>query len=316
MADRRHSNEVVGARQKAGEGRGERNLSLTGQAHGRADHVLLGDKVLEEAVGELRPELVGEGRVLHVRIKHHNQRIRFAQPHNSGAECLTSRHRVCEIVVGGHYGCPFALALQFEDERFLSWQWLFRPPNLGGMAIRQERGVQFRERFVRFRTLLKGLAVPVHLVFDERHSLALQGAREDDGGTVLCLRRLVECVQERLDVVPIHWQRVPPEAAPPSAVGLDVVLQEGGIALAETVDIDDRAEVIELKMHCQLGRFPVGALDGFAISHQDIGAGAGMIQALGIQRDPDAGRQALAQRAGGHVHEIQPRSRMAFQVAL
>ena len=116
--------------------------------------------------------------------------------------------------------------------------------------------------------------------------------------------------------MPVHWQDVPPEAAPSSAVRLDVVLQDGGIALAKAVDIDDRAEVIELKMHCELGRFPVRAFDRFAVTHQDIGASAGMIETFSVQRDADAGRQALAQRAGGHVHEIQPRGRMAFQVAL
>ena len=93
MADCRHSNEVIGTCQKAGESGGERNLSLAGQPHGRADHVLLGDEVFEETVGELLPELVGKGRILHVRIKHHDQRIRFSQLHQGVAERLAGRHR-------------------------------------------------------------------------------------------------------------------------------------------------------------------------------------------------------------------------------
>src|SRR5207244_12389043 len=103
--------------------------------------------------------------------------------------------------------------------------------------------------------------------------------------------------------MPVHWQDVPSETAPSSTVRLDVVLQDGGIALAKAVDIDDRAEVIELKMHCELGRFPVRAFDRFAVTPQDIRAIAGMLETFSVQRDADAGLQACAQGAGGHDHE-------------
>src|SRR5439155_332215 len=112
---------------------------------------------------------------------------------------------------------------------------------------------------------------------------------------------LVESVQERRDIVSVHRQRIPPEATPPGAVGLYVVLQKGGIALAETVDIDDRAEVIELKMHGELGRFPVGALDGFAIAHQDIGGGKA------------ACRMTASGRSGGRKTEDPQTSRFILE---
>ena len=62
-ADRRHADEVVGAGEEGGEGRGERLPAPDLQADGGGDHLLLGDEHLEEPVGVGRLEDLRVGRV-------------------------------------------------------------------------------------------------------------------------------------------------------------------------------------------------------------------------------------------------------------
>ena len=56
------------------------------------------------------------------------------------------------------------------------------------------------------------------------------------------------------------------------------------------------------------------AFGDFAVAEQDVGVVIQLVEPRG-QRHADADAQALAERAGGHVHERQPRRRMAFEVA-
>ena len=75
VADRRHADEIGGARQEAGEGRRKRNRAARRQPHRRADHRLLGDEYLIEAIRVRLLELVAEGRVLHVGVERDDARV-------------------------------------------------------------------------------------------------------------------------------------------------------------------------------------------------------------------------------------------------
>ena len=72
--------------------------------------------------------------------------------------------------------------------------------------------------------------------------------------------------------MPVNHQRLPPKACPPGAITLHVVLQHRGIALTESIDIDNGTEVIQPMMARDLSRFSYGSLDGFSIAHQDVGS--------------------------------------------
>ena len=70
--------------------------------------------------------------------------------------------------------------------------------------------------------------------------------------------------------MPVHHQRLPAKASPPGAITLHVVLQHGGIALTESIDIDNGTEVIQTMIARDFSRLPYGSLDGFSIAHQDV----------------------------------------------
>ena len=52
-----------------------------------------------------------------------------------------------------------------------------------------------------------------------------------------------------------------------------------------------------------------------AVAEQHVGAVVGF-DAPRVQRDADAGAQALAERSGGDVHPRQPRRRMSFEIRI
>ena len=64
-----HPDEVVGAGEERGEGRGERPVAAHAQPHRRGDQLLLGDEHLEVAVGMGLGEQVGEGGVAHLAVE-------------------------------------------------------------------------------------------------------------------------------------------------------------------------------------------------------------------------------------------------------
>ena len=56
--------------------------------------------------------------------------------------------------------------------------------------------------------------------------------------------------------MPVNHQRLPAEAGPPGAITLHVVLQHGGIALTQSIDIDNGTEVIQAMIARDFNRFP------------------------------------------------------------
>ena len=164
-------------------------------------------------------------------------------------------------------------------------------------------GFFFRER----------LAVPSFLVLEERDAATLQGLGEDD-------QRLVpqadggEHFEDLIEVVPVNLLRAPAKGLEALLVGVQVMAQRGGLALAEPVHVHHRNQVVQVVEARQRGRFPHRALGAFAVAEQDVGAVVQVVEPR-AQRHADADAQALAQRAGRHVHERQARGRMAFEVA-
>ena len=67
--DRRHADEVVGAREERGERRGERHPAAHLHADRRGDHLLLGDEHLEVAVLVRLAEQLGVRRVRHLAVE-------------------------------------------------------------------------------------------------------------------------------------------------------------------------------------------------------------------------------------------------------
>ena len=98
VADRGHPDEVAGASQERGKGRGERNGAARRKSHRGADHHLLGDEGLEEALRILLLELLAECRVLDVRIERHDAIVVGAEPGDRGAERFARRDLVAERV--------------------------------------------------------------------------------------------------------------------------------------------------------------------------------------------------------------------------
>ena len=98
LADRRHADEVGRARQEAGEGGRKRNRAARSQPHGGADHHLLGNEVLVEAIGQHLLELVAEGRVLHVGVERDDAGVGVAQLRDRGAVRFACRDLVADLV--------------------------------------------------------------------------------------------------------------------------------------------------------------------------------------------------------------------------
>ena len=158
-----------------------------------------------------------------------------------------------------------------------------------------------------------GLPCHPSLSWRKETPAALQSLGEDD-------QRLVaqahggQHFEDLLQVVPVNLLRAPAEGLEALLVGVEVVAERGGLALAEPVHIHHGNQIVQLVSARQRSRFPHGAFRAFAVAEQDIGAVVQVVQPR-AQRHADADAQALAQRAGGDIHERQARGRMAFEVA-
>ena len=98
LADGRHTNEVVGAREEGGKRGDKRNFS-TGRDAGRgAQHILFGNKVFEEAVGKALAELFTVGGILHVGIKGNHEWICLAERQQRGPEGFASSRGVTQLI--------------------------------------------------------------------------------------------------------------------------------------------------------------------------------------------------------------------------
>ena len=118
---------------------------------------------------------------------------------------------------------------------------------------------------------------------------------------------------DRLDVVAVDRDRVPAEGLQAAHVGVEVPAQHRLARLAEAVDVEDRDQVVEALPAGVLDRLPHRALGHLAVAAQAPDAERQAVEPLAGQRDAGRDRQALAERAGGHVGGRDARGRVALE---
>ena len=124
-----------------------------------------------------------------------------------------------------------------------------------------------------------------------------------------------EHFQNFLDVVAVNVFDAPAKGFKAFAINRDVMAERRRLTLAEAVVVHNGDQIVELINARQRSRLPDGTFGDFAVAEQDIGVVIQFVQARG-ERHARADAQALAERAGGHVHESQTRSRMPFEIAI
>ncbi len=206
----RHADKVVGAGEEGGEGRGKGNLVPHAHAHGCRDQLLLGDVLLEEAVGEGFFELFGVGRVTDLAVQGYDIRIGRADGHK-------------RVAIGLARGNAFLAIIRRQLQRFLL---------AGRGRFAALVGFLHREGFAaRIMQLAKGLflllfaeslAVPAFFVLEEGNAFALHGFGNDDGRLAAGLYSLREGVVDFIVIVPIDDDGVAAKAADTCFVGLGV----------------------------------------------------------------------------------------------
>src|SRR5690606_21773245 len=162
--------------------------------------------------------------------------------------------------------------------------------------------------------LLPRFAVRSVAVLHGAHARALAGPGQDDDGPSPGGERLLVRLVDAVRVVAVDLDRVPAERAEPARVRAGVPAVPGGAVLAETVDVHDRDQVVQAGVAGVLGRLPDRALGQFAVAAEHPDA-VGQAFQLARHRHADPDRQALTERAGGHVHPGQAGRRMALQAA-
>ena len=117
------------------------------------------------------------------------------------------------------------------------------------------------------------------------------------------------------DVVPVDLDRLPAERLRARAVGIEVPAVHRLAGLAEPVDVDDRGQVVELVEARVLERLPHRALGHLGVAAQAPDPIRQAVELLAGQRDAHRDRQALPQGPGGHVDPRQDGRRMSLDPA-
>ena len=157
--------------------------------------------------------------------------------------------------------------------------------------------------------------MPSLLILEPGNTLALDRLRHDHGRPPIALDRFRERGIDGGDVVSVGCDRTAAERACPLEVTVDLPPVHRLSALAETVDVDDHDEVVELVVRGVLERLPDRALRHLAVSAQDPDAVGRLFQALAGKRDTDADGKAEPQRTGRDVDPREQRRRMPLQPA-
>src|SRR5262249_25079540 len=154
------------------------------------------------------------------------------------------------------------------------------------------------------------LPVPAVLVLEEAHALALESPGDD---AVRLARRLTGAAEGRAysrHVVAVDDRDLPTEGAQARFVDEGVGLIHRGAARSEAIDVDHRAQVVELVERRELRRLPDGALGRLAVAQQRVDAPRCPVQ-LASPRHSARRREPLAEGAGGHAHPRTARRWMA-----
>lgn len=87
--------------------------------------------------------------------------------------------------------------------------------------------------------------MPVLLIRDAREVESLERLQDEGHGLPLDCASCRKCGHKIGDFVAIHDDGVPTEGLSTSLVGVEVVLQTGGLALAQTIHVEDRHQVVK-----------------------------------------------------------------------
>src|SRR5439155_24563927 len=97
------------------------------------------------------------------------------------------------------------------------------------------------------------------------------------------------------------------------AVSFELSTEGCRLALAKTIPIDQRDQIVQMVNARDRGGLPNGPFRALAVAEQDVSSKIQVIE-FRAERHAGAGAQALAQRACRHVNERQPRGGMPFQI--
>ena len=101
-------------------------------------------------------------------------------------------------------------------------------------------------------------------------------------------------VEKLLDIVTVHLDRVPAEGRPPIGDRFRVVIELRRLTLAETIDVNDHAQIVEPMVQGGVGRLPHRAFRHFPVAKQHIRPVVGADPAR-VQCRPDRRADPLPQ---------------------
>src|SRR5205807_9353886 len=99
----------------------------------------------------------------------------------------------------------------------------------------------------------------------------------------------------------VEFNGVPAEGANAGGIGTRVPAELGLAALAETVDVEDRRDVVELVVRRLVERLPDRAFRDLAVAEHDPDVVRQLVEHFAVEGHADADWEALAERAGGHI---------------
>ncbi|CAN7989506.1 unnamed protein product, partial [Ixodes hexagonus] len=164
------------------------------------------------------------------------------------------------------------------------------------------------------------------------NALALEGLGEHCSGLVCHQGSVCEGLAEGFHIVPIHHIRVETahQIRLPGLVDVHLVLEGGGLALSQPVDVEDGHQIVEVVVARKRQRLPDGALRRLPIPNHavhtvaarqfsadyPVGASPGFVEVLADVGHAGGAAQPLPERPGGHVNEVEAGRRVPFQVVV
>src|SRR5438094_6308202 len=287
LRDRGHANEVVGAAEEGGEGRRERDVVAHAHPDRGGDQLLLGDEDLEVAIRVRLSELLGESRVADLAV-HRDDGPTRPQRLERVPVRLAGRHLVALLIGWDRDLDPGVL-----DRRLAGFR-------LHPIDAEMAHGAQLAYGALR-HVGGQGLAVPVLFVLDLAEALALDRARDHDGGLGGGLARLPQRLVDLLEVVTVDDNRTAATGLDPVAVDIGLPFVFGGSPLSEAIDVEDGGEIRKSVEAGLVEPFPDRSLGQLAIARQRPDMVGELVELATGERHAHGDRQPLAERAGGHV---------------
>ena len=298
-ADRAHPDVVGRPRPERSERRRERGLAEGLQTGRRAEHASLGDVELNEPLRGHGRDVVRVGGVADLPVEDDQVGPVAGEPGERLAEGFPRRDR---RVVDG------------RRSRSCVPQDLRRPV-LRRRRRRNAEVVPAAELIDRRLELIARhrLAVPAFPVGEEGDPVPFLRPSDDEGRAVVGDRVAVRAI-DLLDIVPVDRRSVPTEGLGSVAEHVRVPSMHRRTTLPEAVEVEDRGDVACPVERDRLHRFPHRAFRHLGVTQQDPDPSVAPVEPH-REGHPEPDREALAERAGRHVHpgQLGDRRRMALQ---